>query len=100
MIKDLETKLRRWDNPLSDSEEVAKAFTGGINKAKKNKDKFALHCSIDGFKLLFIDKEDLKDLYLTPDGFTYNKEFHVSVPSAVATIVMMLNYLKEAEEKN
>ena len=81
--------------PIS-SEEVAKAFTNGIGAAKKNRDRFSLFCDIDGHKLMFIDREDLNKLYLTPDGFAFNKKFYKSVPSAVATIVMLLEYFKEA----
>ena len=80
--------------PIS-SEEVAKAFTNGIGTAKKNKDRFSLFCDIDGHKLMFIDKEDLNKLYLTPDGFAFNKKYYKSVPSAVATIAMLLGYLRE-----
>ena len=82
--------------PIS-SEEVAKAFTNGIGAAKKNKDRFSLFCDIDGHKLMFIDKEDLNKLYLTPDGFAFNKKYYKSVPSAVATIAMLLEYFKETK---
>ena len=80
--------------PIS-SEEVAKAFTNGIGRAKKDKDRFSLFCDIDGHKLMFIDRDELNKLYLTPDGFAYNKEFYKSVPSVVATIVMLLEYFKK-----
>ena len=83
--------------PIS-SEEVAKAFTNGIGRAKKNKDRFSLFCDIDGHKLMFIDREELSKLYLAPDGFAYNKEFYRSVPSAVATVVMMLDCIKETKQ--
>ena len=79
--------------PIS-SEEVARAFTNGIGAAKKNKDRFGLYCDIDGHKLMFIDREDLGKLYLAPDGFAFNKTFYKSVPSAAATIAMMIEYLK------
>ena len=42
--------------------------------------------------MIFVDKEDLDSLYLTPDGITIDKRFYPSVPSAVATVVMMLDY--------
>lgn len=84
--------------PIS-SEEVTNAFTGGIYAAKKNRDRFGLYCAIDGHKLLFVDRNDLEKLYLTPSGFAYHKKFFVSVPSVVATIVMMLDYFKETANR-
>jgi hypothetical protein len=69
------------------------AFTNGLKAAKKNKDTFNLYCDIDGHNLLLVDREDMKKLYLTPDGFAYNKKFYKSVPSAVATIRMLIAYL-------
>lgn len=84
--------------PIS-SEEVAKAFTGGIKTAKKNRDRFDLYCAIDGHKLLFVDRSDLDKMYLTPNGFAYNKKFFISVPSAVATIAMMVEYFQETKGK-
>ena len=80
--------------PIS-SDEVAKAFTNGIGRAKKDKDRFSLFCDVDGHKLMFVDREELNKLYLTPDGFAYNKKFYKSVPSAVATIAMLIDYFKE-----
>ena len=72
--------------------EIETAFKVGIKKAKRNKDKYGLYNSIDGHKMIFVDKEDLDSLYLTPDGITIDKKFYPSVPSAVATVVMMLDY--------
>jgi len=81
--------------PIS-SNEIETAFKVGIKKAKRNKDKYGLYNSIDGHKMIFVDKEDLDSLYLTPDGITIDKKFYPSVPSAVATVVMMLDYLNNS----
>ena len=78
-----------YELPLSSSE-LVEAFTNGLKAAKKNKDTFNLYCDIDGHNLLLIDREDMKKLYLTPDGFAYKKKFYKSVPSAVATIRMLI----------
>ena len=78
-----------YELPLTSSE-LVEAFTSGLKAAKKNKDTFNLYCDIDGHNLLLIDREDVKKLYLTPDGFAYNKKFYKSVPSAVATIRMLI----------
>lgn len=80
--------------PIS-SEEVETAFKVGIKKAKRNKDKYGLYNSIDGHKMIFVDKDDLEKLYLTPDGIVIDKKFYPSVPSAVATVAMMLGFLKK-----
>lgn len=84
--------------PIS-SDEVIKAFTSGVKKARKNKDKFGLYCAVDGYKMLFVDRNDLDKLYLTPGSIVINDKSYASVPSAVASVVMLLNYFKEIETK-
>lgn len=81
-----------YELPLSSSE-LVEAFTSGLKAAKKNKDTFNLYCDIDGYNLLLIDRKDMKKLHLAPDGFAYKKIFYKSVPSAVATIRMLIAYL-------
>jgi len=83
--------------PIS-SDKVTEAFTNGLKTSKKNNDRFNLYCDVDGHKLMFVDRDELSKLYLTPSGFAYKKKFYKSVPSAVATVVMMLDYIKETKQ--
>ena len=74
-----------------DSREVLKAFTSGRKSLKKQKDA-RLYVSVDGYKMLFVDEKDLCKIYLCPDGMVIGKKFYKSVPGAVATVIILLQY--------
>lgn len=78
--------------PLT-SNEIKTTLNNGYKTSKKNKNKFEDINSIDGHKLLFIDKEALYKIYLAPDGFVYDNKYYPSVPTSMATIAMMVMYL-------
>lgn len=77
-----------------DSKELVDAYSHGIKSKRKYKDKFGLYASIDGYKLLLVDRNDLDKIYLTPDGMVIQNKFYKAMPSAVATHVMLLDHLK------
>lgn len=76
-----------------DSDEVIKAFTKGTKFLKKQQND-NLFLSVDGYKMLFVDCKDINKLYLCPDGIVINNKYYKSVPGAVATVIMLLEYLK------
>lgn len=77
-----------------ESNEVIRAFTKGTKFLKKQK-RHNLFLSVDGYKMLLVDAKDLSKIYLCPDGMVIGKKFYKSVPGAVATVIMLLQYLKE-----
>ena len=76
------------------STEIRQAYTNGVKKAKKGD----FYCSVDGFKMLFVDKKDLKKIYITPDGMTIDNKFYKSVPTSTGTLVLLINHLTDIGE--
>ena len=77
------------------SEEISIAYTKGVKNAKKGD----FYCSIDGYKLLFVNKHDLAKIYITPDGMTINGKYYKSVPTSTGTLVLLLNYFSNKGNK-
>lgn len=76
------------------SEEIKCAYTKGVKRIKKGD----FWCAVDGFKMLFVDKADLKKMYISPDGMTVNGKFYKSVPTSTGTLVLLINHLSEMGE--
>ena len=76
------------------SDEIRGAYTKGVKKFKKGD----MYCTVDGFKMLFVDKKDLKKIYVTPDGMTINNKFYKSVPTSTGTLVLLIKYLTDKGE--
>lgn len=65
---------------------------------KKEKRYLQMKMSMDGNKLVFIDKEKLKDLYITPETVIYDGKSYVTMPSVSAAIVILIKFLKKKRE--
>lgn len=77
-----------------DSSELAKAFSFGNKKSNVANNKKNPLCNVDGYKLFFVDKDKMRDIYLAPDCMVINGKPYKCMPSAAATHIMMLEYLK------
>ncbi|WP_192796822.1 hypothetical protein [Pradoshia sp. D12] len=68
-----------------------------FKKAHKRKEKNHLpsKLSMDGDKLVFIDRNKLTDLFITPEMIVFEGKSYLTMPSASAAIVILINYLKE-----
>lgn len=77
-----------WINKTK--ENLDKKFKEEINKNKKDN-----HLVIDGEETLWIHKSELKDLIILPDLFIYKDRIYRTMPSAAASIVMLIKCLKE-----
>lgn len=65
-----------------------------IMKSKSNKLKEML---IDGNKLVYVRKEDLGKLYITPDTIVFEKKSYDTLPTVSGTLVILIDHLKRME---
>ena len=79
--------------------ELIAAYTGGIKTARRRHDRFGLYNKIDGYKMLTVHRNDLRKIYVTPDGITVGKKFYKSVPSSSGTFALFIKYLESGEIK-
>lgn len=77
-----------------DSNTIKAAYTKNLSKFKKRKS-----CSVDGFKMILVDKSKLKDIYVTPDGMTINGKFYKSMPTSTGTFALLMKHLDDTEAK-
>lgn len=74
------------------SSKLQEIFKGGVKKDKKKRKKFLT----DGKKLIFIPKEELESLVLTPGSLQRgNGKTYKMMPSAVAAVKMLQDYLEK-----
>ncbi|MBZ5202033.1 hypothetical protein HU147_12465 [Planomicrobium chinense] len=52
----------------------------------------------DGNKLIFVDKDKLEKLFITPGMVLHEKKAYATMPSASACIVLLIEYLKSTRE--
>lgn len=76
------------------SSELAEAFSDKSKKMKVIKNKKKNNCTVDGYKLFFVDKNKMQDIYLAPNCMVINGKPYKCMPSVAATHIMMLEYLK------
>ena len=55
--------------------------------------------AMDGNELVFIDRNRLKEAYITPGMIIFEGRSYLTMPSASAAIVILMNYLEECEKK-
>lgn len=69
--------------------------------ATKTKEKAYLQTKLamDGNELIFIDRDKLNDIFITPEMIIYNGKSYLTMPSASAAIVILMNYLKAYDKK-
>ena len=70
--------------------EIKKAYSFGVSKRILKKEK-TLTVKLDGYKALYLHREKLKQIYITPDGFTIEGKFYKSVPTMTASLSLLLN---------
>ena len=70
-------------------EELKKAYSNGVsNKKIKKNSEFAL--KRDGYKAIFVQRNEMKDIYVTPDGFTIGGKFYKAVPTMTASFALLI----------
>jgi hypothetical protein len=71
-------------------------------KAIKKKEKAYIHTrlAMDGDKLVFIDRNDLKNIFITPEMLILKGKPYLTMPTASAAIVILMKYLEEQEKNN
>lgn len=67
------------------------------DKVKKENKKIKRHRAEDGKKLLFIHREEISRMCILPDRMIYRRKAYSMMPSAAASLVLMIEYLKERE---
>lgn len=73
-----------------DKEYITKTFNrNSRNVSNKRKMK------VDGNKLIFVRKDKLEDIVITPDLFIIDEKIYDSTPSTTSSVVMFINYLKQ-----
>lgn len=77
------------------SYEVNKKFISETKKIEKAYLQTKL--ATDGNELIFIDRNRLKDVYITPEMLIFEGRSYLTMPSASAAIVILINYLRESE---
>lgn len=77
------------------SHEVNKKFISETKKIEKAYLQTKL--ATDGNELIFIDRNRLKDVYITPEMLIFEGRSYLTMPSASAAIVILINYLRESE---
>ncbi len=60
-------------------------------------EKTDLGYKVDGYKIFFIKKEELKEIYISPDGMTIKGKFYKSVPTSTGTLALFINYLNNGD---
>lgn len=78
-----------------DSKELMRTYAKLNNGRTKEMDKYGMYCSVDGFKMLLVDRSELKNIYLAPDEMVINNHGFPAMPSAVGTVVMLHNAMDE-----
>ena len=70
-------------------EELKKAYSNGISRKKiKKNSEFAL--KMDGYKAIFIHRNEMKDIYVSPDGFTIRGKFYKAAPTMTASYALLI----------
>lgn len=87
MVEGGKPQLLFYIKAKKNKEQIEKRFK---NKMKQKKNKF-----MAGKKLLWIPTKELKSMYIAPDRILYNGKKYRMMPSASASIVMLLNYLEK-----
>ena len=70
--------------------ELRNAYSFGVSKRIRKKEK-TLSVKHDGYKALYLHREKLKEIYITPDGLTIEGKFYKSVPTMTASLSLLLN---------
>ncbi|MFJ7830656.1 hypothetical protein ACQKL6_14445 [Peribacillus sp. NPDC097197] len=79
------------------SKEVDETFINAIKKTEKAYLQTKL--AMDGNELVFIDRNRLKEVYITPEMIIFGGRSYLTMPSASAAIVILMNYLEGREKK-
>lgn len=79
------------------SNELKQAYLKGVSKMQRMFEKTDLGYKVDGYKIFFIKKEELKEIYISPDGMTIKGKFYKSVPTSTGTLALFINYLNNGD---
>lgn len=74
-----------------DAKTLEKIYTYNTRQRRQRKQSPQELCNADGYKMILIPKTDIRKLYLTSDTIVVGNKAYKSVPSAVGTVVMMLD---------
>lgn len=74
------------------SDELKEAYTSG-NKRRTRKDVKGFYPKVDGYKMLLIHRDDMKKIYITPDGITINGKFYKAVSTVTSSLSLIVNHL-------
>ncbi len=69
-------------------EELKRAYSSGVSKIKKRNK--TLSVKMDGYKALFVHRDEMKDIYISPDGFTIQGKFYKAVPTMTASFSLLV----------
>lgn len=48
---------------------------------------------MDGKKLILVDKDDLSNIYITPETMVIDNKVYRTMPSTAASVVMIINQI-------
>lgn len=74
-----------------EKDEIERTFHSYLKKFKRKEKEKIL---VDGKKLLWISRQELKRIVILPDAIIHNGKIYPMMPSASAAVVMLLDYLK------
>lgn len=69
-------------------EELKSAYNFGVKKKNKRKNKELVY-KVDGYKALFVHRDEMKEIYVSPDGFTIRGKFYDAVPTMTASFALL-----------
>lgn len=72
-------------------DELTDAYQAGVKTIKRRNS--GLLCRIDGYKMLLVHKNKLKNIYIAPDEMVVDRKAYKSVPSSTGTLALFIKYL-------
>ncbi len=70
-------------------DELKKAYSAGVCKRNIRKNK-ETSLKVDGYKALFVHRDQMKDIYVSPDGFTIRGKFYKAAPTMTASFSLLI----------
>lgn len=77
------------------SQELTDIYTKDLKPHRRSKDRDELICRSDGYKMRQVHRDELKNIYIAPDSLTFDKRWYPATPSAVGTVVMMIQAMDQ-----
>lgn len=75
------------------SDELVRAFTHGLKRVKRTHDAFGRYFSIDGYKLILVDKDDMSSIYIAPDIVVIGGQEYKIMPSHSACLALLRKHI-------